>query len=82
MSNEIKTWEEVQVRTFTGWANNVLKKENIKISDLTAFESGEITIKLIECLLSKKISGAKKNPSFRIHKIQNNKIAIDFLLVN
>jgi hypothetical protein len=45
-------------------------------------ESGENTVKLAEILLNKKSNlSPKKNPTFRIHKIQNNKIAIDFLSV-
>jgi hypothetical protein len=46
-------------------------------------ESGENMVKLVEILVGKKSKfNPKKNPTFRIHKIQNNKIAIDLVIVN
>ena len=52
-------WVEVQKNTFTNWANEKLKQEGIRVTNLeTDLEDGVILIKLLETLApGKKMPG-------------------------
>ena len=44
-------WVEVQKKTFTNWANETLKQEGVRVTNLeTDLEDGVILIKLLEML--------------------------------
>ncbi|GAM19523.1 hypothetical protein SAMD00019534_026980 [Acytostelium subglobosum LB1] len=80
MTETKKTWIDVQKRTFTGWANNYLKERILKINDLaTDLEDGVKLINLLEIISSKKILKFNKQPKIRLHKIENNNLAVNFI---
>jgi hypothetical protein len=76
-------WIGVQHRSFLAWVNNQLKVQEDfqKIEDLpTGFQTGENLVALVEIISGKTASFAiKKNPTMRIQKIQNSKIALDIV---
>eukprot|EP01133_Synstelium_polycarpum_P007481 gene7481-8752_t len=66
--------------TFTGWANNYLKERIMKINDLGAdLEDGTLLINLLEIISSKKILKFNKAPKIRLHKMENNNLAVNFI---
>ncbi|EFA84721.1 gelation factor [Heterostelium album PN500] len=80
MTETKKTWIDVQKRTFTGWANNYLKERILKINDLgTDLEDGVLLINLLEIISSKKILKFNKTPKIRLHKMENNNLAVNFI---
>jgi hypothetical protein len=75
-------WVQVQHRSFMAWVNNQLKKnESEPLDDLpSGFATGENLVKLLEILSGKKAKHAvKRDPTMRIQKIQNAKIALDIV---
>ncbi|EGG21588.1 gelation factor [Cavenderia fasciculata] len=80
MTESKKTWIDVQKRTFTGWANNYLKERILKINDLGAdLEDGVLLINLLEIISSKKILKYNKTAKMRLHKMENNNLAVAFI---
>lgn len=73
-------WVNVQHKAFTAWVNSHLRKREIKIEDLASgLENGINLVNLLEELTGKTVPvSINKNPNFRIQKIQNNSIAVDF----
>ncbi|KAJ5079114.1 alpha-actinin-2 [Anaeramoeba ignava] len=75
-----KEWERVQKKTFTKWINTHLGKRGQKIESLeTDFQDGLMLISLLEIIGDEKLTKYNKNPKIKIQKIQNVKVALDFI---
>ena len=74
--------QQLQEKTFTKWLNAVLKVRNQKIDNLyTDLQDGRVLISLLEILSGENLS--KPNLSgTRIHFMENNLIALNFLKEN
>jgi hypothetical protein len=74
-------WEAAQTRAFLHWVNTILKRREIKLTDLIhGFENGVNLIHLSEVLTGKSIQQKwSKNPNTRIHMITNANLAIQHL---
>jgi len=74
-------WEEAQKKTFCGWVNMHLSKNNNRVQDLqTDFCDGVKLIALLEILNGKKIEGRYyRNPKSKPYKIDNVNFALSFI---
>eukprot|EP00128_Syssomonas_multiformis_P006864 Colp12_sorted_trinity150504_noHs@23769 len=72
-------WQLQQIKTFTAWCNSHLRKAGMAIEDIGKdFGDGLKLIKLLEIIASERLSKPEK-VKFRIHKITNLNIALDFI---
>jgi len=71
-------WEAAQTRAFLHWVNTILKRREIKLTDLMGgFETGVNLVHLVEILTGKPVHQKwSKNPNTRIHMITNANIAL------
>jgi len=74
-------WEAAQTRAFLHWVNTILKRRDIKLTDLLGgFETGVNLIHLVEILTGRPIQQKwSKNPNTRIHMIANANLALQHL---
>ncbi|KAJ5079339.1 alpha-actinin-2 [Anaeramoeba ignava] len=73
-------WIRVQKKTFTKWVNSHLSKRKLQIEELDKdFEDGLKLIALLEIIGDEKLSRYNKNPRLRIQKIENVKVALNFI---
>lgn len=77
MASEDRAWEEVQIKAFTFWANGFLPQD-MPITDLhTDFGNGLRLVALSEALTKSRLTAKyKKNPSTRVHYIENIHLAL------
>jgi cortexillin 1/2 len=80
-----KQWVEIQKTAFTYFVNSYLQKrgKHIKVSLEEDFSDGLTIIDFIELLVKKEIKQRyTKNPTQRIHRLENSTIALNFLKEN
>lgn len=80
-ATDASKWEAAQCRAFLHWVNTILKRRDIKMTDLVqGFETGVNLIHLVEILTGKPLSQKwSKNPNTRIHMINNSNLALQHL---
>ena len=70
-------WVQIQLNTFTNWANEQLKKVNLQVNDLrTDFCDGVKLCALVELLQQKKIKGVIKKPLNQHQCLENVVLAL------
>lgn len=75
-----KLWERTQKNTFTKWCNMHLGKRGRKIEEIqNDFGDGILLIQLLEIIGGEEIGKYNKNPTLRIHKIENVNKALDYI---
>eukprot|EP00762_Andalucia_godoyi_P008027 ANDGO_03465.mRNA.1 Alpha-actinin len=76
-----KTWENMQIKSFTRWCNAYLSRRGRVIKDLAAdFEDGTLLCDLVSELSKKDISAKMhKTPKMKFQKIENLNKALDFI---
>ncbi|RKO95791.1 hypothetical protein CAUPRSCDRAFT_83, partial [Caulochytrium protostelioides] len=76
-----KSWEDIQIKTFSNWVNTQLKiKGYTPIQDITQdFGTGEKLIQLLEIIGNESLGRYNKNPKLRLQKIENVNTALAFI---
>lgn len=78
--NEDAAWKRIQENTFTRWANEHLKRVNLRVENLgTDLSDGLLLIRLIEVLSHKKLGKYNTKPGLRAQKLENVSMALRFL---
>lgn len=74
-------WKKIQQNTFTKWINQHLKTVNKHINNLeTDLSDGIKLINLLEVLTKKKLPKYHEHPLFRSQRLENNAVALKFLM--
>jgi hypothetical protein len=78
---EDRSWELVQIKAFTHWVNGVLEKRRLRIEKLDQdFRDGQLLVAFVEELVGAPLKEKyRKNPTSRVHMIENCHLAIMFL---
>ena len=75
-----KSWEDIQIRTFTRWCNKYLERVKQRIDNLeTDLSDGLKLIALVQALAKKKIPGDRKKPITTVFQLENVSLVLQFL---
>ncbi|KJE95507.1 hypothetical protein CAOG_05956 [Capsaspora owczarzaki ATCC 30864] len=77
------SWQDIQVRVFTAWVNEQLKERGMRVGDKEPLHKemidGIALINLLEIISAKKLPRYNKHPRSPYQKLENQKIALDFI---
>eukprot|EP01123_Difflugia_compressa_P012558 TRINITY_DN5412_c1_g1_i1.p1 TRINITY_DN5412_c1_g1~~TRINITY_DN5412_c1_g1_i1.p1 ORF type:complete len:467 (+),score=123.00 TRINITY_DN5412_c1_g1_i1:85-1485(+) len=80
MGSVEKEWEQIQKKAFTHWINSILERRNQTISSIEEeFKTGVKLLIFLEILTVQEIPKWNKIARHKLHYIENNNIALNFL---